>query len=185
MTDSEVHAQARAVLEFWFGLNAEQHFAKDAALDRDIATRFGDFVDTLIATDAAHCWNQLDTLLGAVVAIDQFSRNIHRGTAAAFAGDDVAQWLALHAIGKGWDDQYPAERRAFIYLPLMHAEDRGLQLLGAGKYERLGIENNIRFAREHFEVIMRFGRFPSRNAALGRSSTPEERDYLSQPGAGW
>lgn len=185
LTGGEVHAQARAVLDFWFGLDAEKHFAKDAALDRRIEARFGNFVDDLIATDATHCWSDPDTLLGAVIAIDQFSRNIHRGRASAFAGDEVARWLSLHAIGKGWDDQYPPERRAFIYLPLMHAEDRGLQSLSVGKFERLGRENHLKFARDHRDVIMRFGRFPTRNAALQRQSTQEEADYLSQPGVDW
>lgn len=181
----QVHVKAREVLDFWFALPPDKHFAKDEGLDREIAARFGDFVDDLVASDAAHCWDNPYTLLGAVITIDQFSRNIHRGSAAAFAGDDVAQWLTLHAIGKGWDDGYSPDRRAFLYLPLMHAEDWGLQILSVGKYEQLGIAENLRFARDHLDVMMRYGRFPSRNAALGRVSTAEEESYLTQPNAGW
>lgn len=173
------------MLDFWFTLPAEKHFAKDEELDREIATRFGAFVDHLIATDATHCWSDSDVLLGAVIAIDQFSRNINRGTPAAFAGDDLARWLTLHAIGKGWDDDYPPQRRAFIYLPLMHSEDWGLQALSVGKYEQLGIENNLKFAMAHRDVIMEFGRFPGRNAALGRDTSPVEVRWLDENDGGW
>ena len=181
----QVHAKAAEVLDFWFALSPEKHFAKDDALDREIGARFGRFVDDLVASDATHCWDRPESLLGAVIAIDQFSRNMHRGSAAAFAGDELARWLTLHAIGKAWDDGYPPEHRAFVYLPLMHAEDNGLQALSVGKYEQLGTENNLTFARDHRDVILRFGRFPSRNAALGRVSTREEEAYLSSPDAGW
>lgn len=180
-----VHAKAREVLEFWFALPPSKHFAKDDALDGEIEERFGGFVEDLIATDATHCWQDPEILLGGVIATDQFSRNIHRGKAAAFAGDEIARWLTLYAIGKGWDDHFPPDRRVFLYLPLMHAEDRGLQLLSVGKYEQLGLADNLKFAEAHLDAIVNFGRFPSRNAALGRTSTPAEEEYLSTPGAGW
>ena len=173
------------MLDFWFALPADKHFGKDEALDREIEARFGAFVGDLIATDATHCWTEPDALLGAVIAIDQFSRNMHRGSAAAFAGDDLAQWLSLHAIGKGWDDGYAPDRRAFIYLPLMHAEDRGLQLLSVGRFERLGATDNLKFAQAHLAAIMDFGRFPGRNKALGRVSTPEEEQWLKENDGGW
>jgi len=173
------------MLAFWFALTKEQQFAKDPDLDRAIADRFGAFVDDLVATDATHCWADPDTLLGAVVAIDQFGRNIHRGSARAFAGDDLAQWLTLHAIGKGWDERYSPERRVFLYLPLMHAEHRGLQALSVGLYERLGRADNLAFAVAHRDAIMAFGRFPGRNAALGRTTTADERAWLEAHGGGW
>ena len=181
----QVHAKAREVLDFWFGLPPAKHYAKDAALDREIAERFADWVENVAASDATHCWGDPDTLLGALIAVDQFSRNIHRGSAAAFANDDLAQWLSLHAIGQGWDERYPLDRRAFLYLPLMHAENRGLQALGVGKFEQLGNQENLGFALAHRDAIMRFGRFPGRNAALGRSSTPEETQWLKENDGGW
>ena len=148
-------------------------------------------MDDLVASDATHCWADPDTLLGAVIAVDQFSRNIHRGSAAAFEGDDVARWLTLHAIGKGWDDGYSPDRRAFLYLPLMHAEDLWSQNRYIEKAEELAVEHKeedgdvpydvesgIRFGKEHREIIERFGRFPHRNQCLGRESTEEEREWL-------
>lgn len=173
------------MLDFWFALPPARHFAKDAALDREIATRFAEVVADLIATDAARCWGDPDLLLGAVIATDQFPRNMHRGSASAFAGDELAQWLTLHAIGQGWDEACPPDRRAFLYLPLMHAESRGLQALSVGKYGQLGLAENLEHARAHRDAIMMFGRFPGRNAALGRRSTSAEQRWLRENDGGW
>lgn len=182
---AEVHEKAEEVLAFWFALDGEKQFAKDAALDAEIAARFGGLRDDVLMTGAAAWRDDPDALLAAIVLIDQFSRNIHRGTAEAFAGNGLAQDLAELAIDLGWDITYPADQRAFVYMPLMHAEDERLQALSVAKFEALGNADNLAFARDHAEVIERYGRFPSRNAALGRLSTPDEKDYLSRPDAGW
>lgn len=182
---AERRIRARRVLDFWFDLPKESHFAKDAALDRAIGERFGGLRDDLLASGAAGWRDEPEALLAAIIVLDQFSRNIHRGTAAAFAADDLAAGLTLHAIEMGWEHRYPPERRAFLYMPLMHAEDAPLQALSVDRFADLGQEENLRFARDHAEVFRRFGRFPSRNAALGRDTTPAEAEYLSQPGAGW
>ncbi|WNO52752.1 DUF924 family protein [Stakelama saccharophila] len=185
-TTVEVHAAARAVLDFWFDeLSPEQWFAKDAALDSRVAARFATLRDTLIANGAAGWREEPRTLLAAVIAIDQFSRNIHRGTAAAFAGDALARELTLTALKRGWDGAMTDHERQFLYMPLMHAEDLALQDRGLALFERLSVPEAVAAAREHRDAIARYGRFPSRNAALGRPSTPAERDYLSRPGAGW
>jgi uncharacterized protein (DUF924 family) len=126
-----------------------------------------------------------ETLLAAVILLDQFSRNIHRGTAEAFAGDRLAQALTCLAIERGWDKGMTLERRSFLYMPLMHAEDPELQTLCLESFDAPGLEDNLAYARDHADVVARFGRFPTRNAALGRESTAEEREYLSQPGVGW
>ena len=181
----DVHGCAREVLDFWFALTPEQHFAKSDSLDREIAARFGALRDVVLASGAAGWDDNPDTLLAAIVVLDQFSRNLHRGSAEAFAGDQLARRLALEAIDKGWDRAMPPEQRAFFYMPLQHAEDANLQALSVDKFGALGDDKSLSFARDHAEVIARFGRFPSRNAALGRVSTPAELDYLSQPGAGW
>jgi uncharacterized protein (DUF924 family) len=184
---SEVHEKASAVLSFWFGeVPAKQRFAADPALDQEITARFGAMRDAVLVTGAQGWRDDPETLLAAIILLDQFSRNMHRGTAAAFAGDALALDLTREAIERGWDERLdPDEQRAFLYMPLMHAEDQAAQQLSVACFEQLGNAENLAYAREHADVIARFGRFPSRNDALGRKSTPAEKAYLSQPGAGW
>ncbi|WP_375287607.1 DUF924 family protein [Sphingomonas sp.] len=175
-----------AVLDFWFGeVPAEKRFAKDEALDRTIAARFGALRDAVLANGAAGWRDTPEGLLAAVILLDQFSRNIHRGSAEAFAADPLALELTHAAIDRGWEHGYSPEQREFLLLPLMHAEDPEAQELCVAKFETLGDPEALAYAHDHREVLLRFGRFPSRNAALGRTSTPEEEAYLNQPGAGW
>ncbi|TPG13784.1 DUF924 domain-containing protein [Sphingomonas koreensis] len=182
----EVHAAAKAVLAFWFEETLEDKwFAKDEALDRAIADRFGALRDGALTSGAAGWADDPEMLLAAVILLDQFSRNIHRGSGEAFAADSLALDLTHRALAEGWDEAIAPEHRAFLYMPLMHAEDREEQALSADCFARLGQPNNLDFAKAHRAVIDRFGRFPSRNAALGRASTPAEQAYLNQPGAGW
>lgn len=180
----QVHADAQTVLDFWFGLPAEKRFARDDVLDREISSRFGGLRDRVLAEEAAGWRGDPDALLAALILLDQFSRNLHRGSAEAFAADPLALGLTATAVACGWEDRYPPERRVFLYLPLMHSEDAGMQALSVAKYEALGLEENIRFAQAHRDVLARFGRFPGRNAALGRATTAEEQAYLDE-GGGW
>jgi len=181
----DVHAKAREVLGFWFALTPEQHFATSAKLDAEIKARFGPLRDLVLGSGAAGWRDDPETLLAALILLDQFSRNIHRGTAEAFAADPLALHLTLEAIGKGWDADMDKDRRQFLYLPLEHAEDPAMQALSVEKFGSLGDAYVFDFAKKHAEVIARFGRFPSRNAALGRVSTAEEQAFLGEEGAGW
>lgn len=182
----EVHACAKAVLDYWFDeLRPEQQFAKDDAVDAEIARRFGQVRDVVLASGAAGWRDNPDTLLAAVILLDQFSRNIHRGTPEAFTADPLALTLTQEAIGKGWDHDMVPERATFLYMPLMHAENVEAQRMSLEKFTALGRAENLRFAMEHAVVIEQFGRFPSRNEALGRESTAEELEYLKRPDAGW
>lgn len=184
--DREVHADAQRVLAFWFDeVGPDKHFAKDDALDAAIADRFGALQRDLLSNEAAGWRDDLDDLLAAVIVLDQFSRNLFRGQAAAFAADPLALELALIGIARGYDRDLPANRRAFLYMPLMHSEDAGVARFSLHCFEALGNANNLKFARDHAAVLARYGRYPSRNAALGRESTAAERDYLSRPDAGW
>jgi len=183
---AEVQHQARQVLAFWFdALLPEQWFLKSNGVDREIADLFGDLRDTVLARDAAGWDDDPETLLAAVILLDQFSRNIHRGQAEAFAGDALAQRLSGLAIDRGWDRRMAKEHRLFLYMPLEHAEDAELQALSLRCFAALEDEELMAYARDHAETFRRFGRFPGRNEALGRISTPDELDYLSQPGADW
>lgn len=174
------------MLGFWFDLvMPEQRFAKSDSMDSEIRTLFGELRDQVKASNAADWRDEPETLLAAIILLDQFSRNLYRGEAEAFAADPLARALTLLALEKGWEGRFDPERRAFLYMPLMHAEDMALQRLSLERFAEPGLEQNLAFARDHADCIAKFGRFPSRNAALGRESTPEELEYLSQPGAGW
>lgn len=183
---AEVHAKAEEVLGFWFErLMPEQWFAKSDELDREIGERFESLRRAVLESSAAGWREDPRTLLAAVILLDQFSRNVHRGTPEAFAADPLAQELAGLAVEYGWDQAMTPPQRQFLYLPFEHAESRELQAVSLNCFEALGQEEALDYARQHAEVIARFGRFPSRNAALGRDSTPEEKEYLNRPGAGW
>ncbi|OHT20817.1 MULTISPECIES: DUF924 family protein [Edaphosphingomonas] len=187
---AEVHKeaiweQADAVLAFWLAdTPPDKRFARDDALDAEIAGRFGALIDAVAACHGAGWRAHPRTLLAAVILLDQFSRNIRRGRADAFANDPLARALTGEAIAKGWDKAMSDDERHFLYMPLMHCERLDDQLRGLPLFDRLG-DNTADFARRHCAQIARFGRFPGRNAALGRTSTPEEVELLRQPGAGF
>jgi uncharacterized protein (DUF924 family) len=177
---------APSVLDFWFGdVSPDRRFAKDPALDRIIEERFGALRDTVLASDAMEWRDTPDRLLAAVILLDQFSRNMHRGGAQAFAADPLARSLTLQALSSGWEDRYTSDQLLFLYLPLAHAEDAKMQALSVAKYEALGDSKALSAARDHAEVIRRYGRFPSRNQALARSSTAAEDLYLKETKHSW
>jgi uncharacterized protein (DUF924 family) len=183
---ADVAGQAAEVLAFWFDdVGPTRQFAQDDALDAECARRFGPLRDELVASDAAGWRGDADSLLAAVILIDQISRNIHRGGAAAFAADPLGLELALSGIAAGFHRELTPDRRAFLYMPLMHTEDRGVQRFSLRCFAEPGLEHNLDFARQHSDVIERFGRFPSRNAVLGRPSTEAEAQFLAENGAGW
>ncbi len=181
----DVHARTREILGFWFALTPEQHFAKSGKLDAEIKSRFGQLRDVVLGSGAEGWRDYPETLLAAIILLDQFSRNIHRDSAEAYAADPLALELALQGIELRWDEAMAAQERQFFYLPLEHAEDPAMQKLSVEKFASLGDAYILDFAVKHAEVIVKFGRFPSRNAALGRESTSEEREFLSRDGAGW
>ena len=186
MATQNTRLEARSVLDFWFGeLTAEHHFAVDPATDAKIRRRFGALRESLFATDAAGWQDDAECLLAAILVLDQFSRNLYRGEGEAYAADPLALDLCLAGIAQGFHADLEARRRAFLYMPLMHCENRGVQLFTVRCFTEPGLEYNLEFAREHAAVIERFGRFPARNAALKRTSTPEEETYLSGPGRHW
>jgi len=182
----EVEEAADRVLAYWFDeLGPERWFVKDDAVDRDCADRFGAMRDDVLASDALGWRGEAKTMLAAIILLDQISRNIHRGSARAFEADPLAESLSHEAIERGWVATLPPERAKFLLMPLMHAEHADAQRLSLIEFAALGDEYTLDFARDHADVFARFGRFPGRNAALGRESTPAEQAYLSQPGAGW
>ncbi|MEI2779737.1 MAG: DUF924 family protein [Candidatus Competibacter sp.] len=172
------------VLAFWFAESSKPlWFDSTPAFDRTLAERF---LATYRAAAAGELADWEDTPSGAlalVIALDQFPLNMFRGQPESFATEAAARAVADRAIARGFDRALAAEQRLFLYLPFMHGEaltdqDRSVQL-----FEQLGQEGSLRFARHHRDLIRRFGRFPHRNAILGRDSTPEEIAYLASPEA--
>jgi uncharacterized protein (DUF924 family) len=166
------------VLAFWFGeVGRDRWFARSAALDA-ACRRFAAVRDEVIATRAEAWRDTPEHLLAAIILIDQLSRNLHRGSAKAFAADPLALELALLGLDRGWDGAMTPDQRQFLLMPLMHSEDLRIQDRALVEFTRLGDANALDFARQHHDQIARFGRFPGRNAALGRRTTPEEQDAL-------
>ena len=177
-------AQAHEVLHFWLEeVPAAQRFVRDDALDVTIRERFGALRDRLLDSRAEAFREDPKTLLGAIVALDQFSRNMFRGSPDAFAADPLARELARLALDRGWDRGMSVTERQFLYLPFMHSEDVADQALCVKLCRELGEPNTLAFAEKHAAQIERFGRFPQRNEALGRATTPEEAAFLEQPDA--
>lgn len=189
--------RAAEVLEFWFGASGtpghgqkrREWFMKDDAFDAEIRRRF-------LALHAAAALGECDAwerspreLLALVVVLDQFSRNLYRNDPRAFSQDERARSAATILLDRGWDaDLLPVERQ-FAYLPFEHAEDLALQDRSVALFESLEAFEPTRglteWAEKHRVIIRRFGRFPHRNAALGRESTPAETAFLREPGSGF
>jgi uncharacterized protein (DUF924 family) len=182
------------VLDFWFGPRAEQiqdrWFRADPVFDATIRQRFGGTVQAALAQQLPQWSSSRTGRLALILVLDQFTRNIHRGTALAFAGDAQALPLARQMVAARNDQALPVLQRWFVYLPLMHAEDLAVQDESVRLYTALHAEDPrlasaLDYARRHREVIQRFGRYPHRNAALGRTSSPEELAFIAQPGTGF
>lgn len=187
------------VLEFWFGDGLSLGWPSDdrsalwfkggAALDTQIRERFGTLVDQAVGGGLSGWESSATERLALVILLDQFSRNVHRGQASAFAGDERAQRLVQHSIALEQDTALPTIGRVFFYMPLMHAESLALQEACEARFTSLHqqsppalqarLEGNLKAAHEHADIVRRFGRFPHRNAALGRPSTPEEEAFLT------
>ena len=175
---------APAVLDFWFDeVGKERWFAKSDALDECIRTRFAALHGDLLATRAKTWRDTPEHLLAAIIVLDQFSRNLHRGGAKAFAADPIALTLTMLALKRGWDAGMPTERRQFLLMPLMHSESRADQDRALDEFAKLGDANVLDFAKRHEAQIAKFGRFPGRNAALGRRTTADEQDALDSGAA--
>jgi uncharacterized protein (DUF924 family) len=169
------------VLRFWFvELSEDDWFAKDADLDARIRKGFLAIHGQLTANAAADVHGPR-AMLAAVIVLDQFSRNLFRDDPRAFAADAIARRISTAAIEKGFDQAMSLQERLFLYMPFQHSEDRADQARSLELTRSLGNDNWLRFAVAHKQLIDRFGRFPHRNAVLGRESTAEEIEALKGP----
>ena len=172
------------ILRFWFNeLTTAQHFAQDDALDATIRQRFA---PTWEAARRCELWAWRMTPTGRlaeILVLDQFSRNLHRGSPQAFAQDALALALAQEMVAGGHDAAVAPPERAFAYMPYMHSESLAIHDEALPLFRQPGLENNLAFEMRHRDIIARFGRYPHRNAALQRTSTAEEIAFLQQPGS--
>lgn len=169
-----------ALIQFWFVEHGQDDwFAGEPEFDAK-CDRFAD-LHAQVARGEAWEWRATpEGRLAELVLLDQFSRQLHRGSAEAFAQDKMALALAQEAIAAGADDAVPRDWASFFYMPFMHAESLIIQNEGVRLFELHGDENSLQFMIDHRDTIARFGRFPFRNAALGRKSTPDELAYMEQ-----
>jgi uncharacterized protein (DUF924 family) len=193
-----IDAQAQAVLDFWFGaaddpqhqMPRQQWFVKDDAFDARIRERFGGLIERALGGELAPWAAASHGALAQIVVLDQFPRNAFRGSARAFAGDPLALAAAQALVADGGDRTLHGVQRQFVYLPFEHAEDlaaqrEALRLFGQLERDEPALAGLLQWAQRHHDIVERFGRFPHRNAALGRISTAEELEFLQQPGSGF
>ena len=172
------------VLHFWFEeITPAQHFAQDDAVDAMVRLRFG---AVLLQAQQCELWAWRSTSQGRlaeIVVLDQFSRNIYRHTPSAFGQDAQALVLAQELVAGGHDAVLSAPQRAFAYMPYMHSESLVVHEKALSLYDQPGLEYNLAFEVKHRDILARFGRYPHRNAVLGRASTEAEIAFLAQPGS--
>lgn len=179
-----MNAQAQDVLAFWFNeLTPAQWFKKDPKMDQQIVERFSDVVSKAAACECFEWRRSARGRLAEVIVLDQFSRNIYRDDARAFACDTLALALAQEAVASRADQSLSAVERSFLYMPYMHSESAVIHSIALQLFDQAGLESNLEFEKRHKAIIDRFGRYPHRNAVLGRTSTPEEVEFLKQPGS--
>lgn len=167
------------VLGFWFEVLKEKDWFRGSdKVDQICRERFGETYAELKEHPPAPDSADARTLLAAVLVLDQFPRNMFRKTSDAYATDANALTLARYAVASGKDQALPEMQRHFLYMPFMHSEDSSAQAESLRLFTKLGIENALQYARHHHDIVARFGRFPHRNAILGRVSTPEEMEFL-------
>ncbi|ESA34355.1 membrane protein [Leptolyngbya sp. Heron Island J] len=187
-----VDRDTQAVLDFWFGSPPgeyrKQWFRKDPDFDEQIKTRFLDLYGAMVASPPEIWLKTASSSLARIIVLDQFARNMFRGTPQSFAADPLALATAEMAIEQGYDVQMLSVERFFLYLPFEHSENLTHQHRCVAYFEDLikdapDLEHGLAYARRHRDVIERFGRFPHRNQTLNRQSTETELEFLQQPGS--
>ncbi|HDZ56831.1 MAG TPA: DUF924 domain-containing protein [Pseudomonas xinjiangensis] len=172
------------VLSFWFDeIKPSMWWKKDKAFDQLILERFGEVHQRAVCGELYGWRTSPGGRLAEIIVLDQFSRNIHRDSARAFVYDGMALILAQEAIAAGADKALPLEQRSFLYMPFMHSESLVIHEQAMRLFATQGLEDNLRFEQRHLDILQRFGRYPHRNAALGRVSTSEEVAFLREPGS--
>lgn len=167
------------VLDFWFKeIVPEQWFKKDVAFDKLVRDRFESVYEQAKKGELAEWRATPEGRVAEIIVLDQFPRNMYRGTPHAFATDALALERAQEAVATGDDQKLSSQYRPFLYMPYMHSESKEVHVKALELFEKLGNESNLRYENEHKAIIDRFGRYPSRNEILSRESSPEELEFL-------
>lgn len=170
------------ILDFWFAAeNRPNWFAKSNNFDVLIEKKFKALHQQAAQAELWSWRNNTEGRLAEIIVLDQFSRNLYRDSPLAFAQDALALALAQEAISLGLDEHLTPEQRSFFYMPFMHSESAKIHQSALELFEKLGNPINLDFEKKHKVIIDRFGRYPHRNAVLGRNSTTEELEFLTQP----
>ena len=175
-------ASAAEIVSFWRDSGPDRWFTKDAAFDDQIREQFFGTYEAAAAGKLSSWEHSAQDALALLILLDQFPRNMFRGDARTFATDPLARAIAAGAIVRGFDSQVSAELRGFFYLPFEHSEDLADQERGIAFYKASGDADGLKWAEIHADIIRRFGRFPHRNAVLGRATTPAEQKFLDDGG---
>ena len=172
-----------AIIDFWFVTHGSKDWwGADPAFDREIAERFGQTHARLALGEGFGWRGTAEGRLAEIIVLDQFSRQLYRGSPKAFAQDAMALVLSQEAVGGGFDQQLDGDRRMFLYMPYMHSESVLVHEAAVPLWAAIGGEDFQKSGDQHLAVLRRFGRFPKRNAALGRVCTPEELAYIAEIG---
>lgn len=176
--------RADDILYFWFTeAGPDAWWTKSKAFDDLVRRRFCALYDAAAKGELSGWRDRAEGRLAEIIVLDQFPRNMFRDSARAFGSDTMALALSQEAVRLGVGADWNADRRAFLYMPYMHSESVAVHEDALELFAGPGLENNLDFERRHKAIIDRFGRYPHRNAVLGRVSTPEEIEFLKQPGS--
>jgi uncharacterized protein (DUF924 family) len=175
-------AEPHDVVAFWHAAGPDKWFSKDDALDAAIRACFLPTYEAAVAGELAHWDATAEGALALVIVLDQFPRNMFRASARTYAADPLAVAVADRALAHGFDRAVAADLRTFFYLPFMHSEALADQERCVALYRALGDDYSLKYAEDHADIIRRFGRFPHRNAVLGRETTAEEQAFLAGGG---
>jgi uncharacterized protein (DUF924 family) len=170
------------VIAFWREAGPDKWFAKDESFDEAIRARFLALLEAGARGDLAPWEETPNGALALTIVLDQFPRNLFRSAPHAYATDARARAVTSRALARGFDRRCDEELVTFLYMPLVHSEALSDQERALPLFEALGVPDHLRSAREHHDIIARFGRFPHRNVVMGRATTPEERIFLDEGG---
>ena len=174
------------IIKFWFkDIEPAQMWKKDKDFDALLVDRFSALHARAVCGELYTWRAEPEGRLAEIIVLDQFSRNMFRGSALAFATDPMSLALAQEAVAIGADGSLDARKKIFLYMPFMHSESLQIHELAVGLFSRAGLDNNLEFEHKHKRIIERFGRYPHRNEVLGRQSTADEIEFLAKPGSGF